>query len=281
MPIQLYGFLCRENTLKGYKWVNLFTTSSFHDDIIVLKIHFRKGSNYMELSPFYDKKVECLCCNKAFPTTKIRSKLVKVESTDTDFCPTYSESSVPALYYNVFVCEHCGFSFTEDFSRYFAPGTKEQILEQISAKWVKRSYHHERSLSQALETYKLALVCGTIKKEKFVTLAGIALRIAWIYRKLQNESQEQRFLKMACDQYIESYSTEDYASTQMSDTRVIYMIAELSRRIGDLDMATRYYSKIIESQRIGGEAKLVEMAKEQWQLVREEREKARASAEAV
>ncbi len=232
----------------------------------------------MELSPFYEKKVECLCCKKAFSTTKIRSKLVKVDSTDTDFCPTYSETSVHALYYNVFVCEHCGFSFTEDFSKYFAPGVKEQISEQISAKWVQRSYQHERSLPQALETYKLAFVCGTIKKEKFVTLGGLALRIAWIYRKLQNETQEQRFLKMARDQYVESYSTEDYASTQMSDTRVIYMIAELSRRIGDLEIATRYFSKIIENQRVGGEAKLIEMAKEQWQLVREEREKIRAAA---
>lgn len=231
----------------------------------------------MELSPFYEKKVECICCNKAFTTTKIRSKLVKVESTDTDFCPTYSETSVPALYYNVFVCEHCGFSFTEDFSKYFGPGIKEQILEQISKKWVPRSYHHERSISEALETYKLAFVCGSIKKEKFITLAGLTLRIAWIYRKLQNVTQEQRFLKIARDQYIESYSTEDYASTQMSDTRVIYMIAELSRRIGDLDLATRYYSKIIENQRVGGEAKVIEMAKEQWQLVREEREKVRAA----
>lgn len=231
----------------------------------------------MELSPFYEKKVECICCKKTFPTTKVRTKLVKIESTDTDFCPTYTNSSVPAFFYNVFVCEHCGFSFTEGFTNYFAPGIKEQISNQISTKWVHRSYHQERSLSQALETYKLAFVCGTIKKEKFVTLAGLALRIAWIYRYLQNTDQEQRFLKIARDEYIESYSTEDYVSTQMSNTRVIYMIAELSRRLGDLEMATRYYSKIIENQRVGGEAKLIAMAKDQWQLVREEREKVRAS----
>jgi len=230
----------------------------------------------MELSPFYEKKVECLSCNQSFSATKIRKKLVKVDKTDTDFCPTYSESSVPALFYNVFVCEHCGFSFTEDFTKYFAPGVKEQILKQISSKWVKRSYNHERTLSQALEAYKLAFISGLIKKEKFITLAGLTLRIAWLYRKLQNEKQEQRFLKIARDYYIESYSTEDYASTQMTDTRVIYMIAELTRRTGDLDLATRYYSKIIENQRVGGEAKVIEMAKEQWQLVREEREKTRA-----
>ena len=232
----------------------------------------------MELSPFYEKKVECICCNKSFLTTKIRSKLVKVVSSDTDFCPTYTETSVPAFYYNVFVCEHCGFSFTEDFVKYFGPGMKDQIAEQISAKWVQRSYHHERTPFQAIEAYKLAFLCGTIKKEKFVTLGGLALRIAWIYRNQQNDMQEQRFLKIARDQYIESYSTEDYASTQMSSTRVIYMVAELSRRIGDLDMATRYFSKVIESQNLGGEAKLIETAKEQWQLVREEREKARAAA---
>ncbi|RHW36811.1 DUF2225 domain-containing protein [Lysinibacillus yapensis] len=231
----------------------------------------------MELSPYYEKKVECLCCKKTFNTLKIRSKLVKVGSTDTDFCPIYAEESVPALYYNVFVCEHCGFSFTEDFSKYFAPGIKELITEQISNKWFPRSYSHERSLAEALEAFKLAYVSGTLKKEKYVTLAGITLRIAWLYRKLQNSGQEHRFLTIARDLYINSFSTEDYAGTQMSGTRVIYMIAELSRRIGDLDNATRYFSKVIESQRNGGEAKLLELAKDQWQLVREEKEKIRSA----
>ena len=46
----------------------------------------------------------------------------------------------------------------------------------------------------------------------------------------------------------------------------MYMIAELSRRIGDLENATRFFSKVIENQRYWWEAKLMEMAKEQWQL---------------
>jgi uncharacterized protein (DUF2225 family) len=231
----------------------------------------------MELSPFYEKKVQCLCCKNTFPTIKVRSKSIKIVSTDTDFCPNYSESTVKALYYNVFICEHCGFSFTEDFSKYFAPSIKEQISEQISSKWIKRDYNHERSISEALEAYKLSYVCGSIKKEKSVTLAGLSLRIGWLYRSLENKNQEQRFLKIARDQYMVSYSTEDYAGTQMTGIRVMYMIAELSRRIGDLENATRYFSKIIENQRVGGEAKLIDMAKNQWQLVRDEREKLRAA----
>ncbi|RTQ93076.1 DUF2225 domain-containing protein [Lysinibacillus telephonicus] len=231
----------------------------------------------MELSPYYEKKIECLCCKKTFPTYKVRSKSIKVDHTDTDFCPIYSDSNVNALFYNIFVCEHCGFSFTEDFSKYFAPGTREVIEEQITKKWVPRSFNGERTIDQAIESYKLAFVSGMLKKEKAVSLAGLALRIGWLYRSLKNE-QENRFIKIARDQYIESFSTEDYKGTQMSDTRIMYMIAELSRRIGDLDDATRFFSKVIESQRIdGGEAKLVDLAKEQWQLVREQREKERSA----
>ncbi|MFP3918552.1 DUF2225 domain-containing protein [Lysinibacillus telephonicus] len=231
----------------------------------------------MEVSPYYEKKVDCLCCKKTFPTYKVRSKSIKVDHTDTDFCPIYSDSNVNALFYNIFVCEHCGFSFTEDFSKYFAPGTREVIEEQITKKWVPRSFNGERTIDQAIESYKLAFVSGMLKKEKAVSLAGLALRIGWLYRSLKNE-QENRFIKIARDQYIESFSTEDYKGTQMSDTRIMYMIAELSRRIGDLDDATRFFSKVIESQRIdGGEAKLVDLAKEQWQLVREQREKERSA----
>lgn len=227
----------------------------------------------IEISPYYTKNVECLNCKKTFPTLKVRSKFIRVKETDTDFCPIYNAPNVNALYYNVFVCEHCGFSFTEDFSAYFAPGTKEKIKEQITDKWVPHSFGGERTASQAIQAYQLALICGKLKNEKNVALAGLALRIGWLYRFLQNKEQEMRFLKIARDLYLESYSTEDYAGSGMKAATVMYMIAELSRRIGDLENATRFFSKVIESKRYGGEAKLVEMAKEQWELVRIEREK--------
>ena len=226
----------------------------------------------MDISPYYEKKVDCLHCKQSFTTLKVRSKFIKVSDTDTDFMPIYAEGDVPAMYYNVFVCEHCGFSFTEDFSRYFAPGTAEVIKKQITGKWVHHDFKGERTIFQAIQAYKLALLCADIKKEKHVAKAGLALRLAWFYRLLRNEVQELRFMEIACNQYMESYSTEDYASTQMSATRITYMVAELSRRLNDMENATRFFSKVIESQRVGGEAKLVEMAKERWAEIRAMRE---------
>ncbi|MCY9546939.1 DUF2225 domain-containing protein [Lysinibacillus xylanilyticus] len=228
----------------------------------------------MEISPYYEKNIQCINCKKEFPTLKVRSKFIKVDHTETDFHPIYADG-VNALYYNVFVCEHCGFSFTEDFSKYFAPGTQDEIRTQITEKWIHHDFKGERTVFQAIQAYKLAFLCGTIKKEKFVAIAGLTLRLAWLYRSLKNEGQEKRFMTMARDYYMDSYSTEDYSSTQMSDIRIMYMIAELSRRIGDLENATRFFSKVIEKQSTGGEAKIIDMAKEQWAIIREEKEHAR------
>lgn len=227
----------------------------------------------MEISPYYEKKIDCLHCKKSFPSLKVRTKMIKIDHTESDFQPIYAENQVNALFYNVFVCEYCGFSFTEDFNKYFAPGVKEQIDAKISNNWIPHNFKGERTVFDAIQAYKLALLCATIKKEKYVITSGLALRLGWLYRSLKNSGQEQRFLKLARDHYMESFSTEDYANTQMSTVRIMYMIAELSRRIGDYENATRFFSRVIENQRVGGEAKLVDMAKEQWELVREEREK--------
>lgn len=229
----------------------------------------------MEIPPLYEKTIECPCCEATFKISKVRTKSIKIEKNDSDFYPIYEINTVHAFYYNVYVCEHCGYSFTEDFSKYFAPGTKEQLISQISSKWVKRSYNGERSNYQAIEAYKLGLLCGTLKKEKAVYLAGLSLRIAWIYRSLQNEAQEMRFITYARNQYMESYNIEDYAGTQMTDVQVLYMIAELSRRIQDFENSTRYFSKVLETQRDGVRGKIIEMAKNQWELVREMRERER------
>ncbi|MEK5216575.1 MULTISPECIES: DUF2225 domain-containing protein [Psychrobacillus] len=227
----------------------------------------------MELTPYYQKDIECLHCKQKFKTTKVRSKFIKVESHHTDFQPIYENKEINPLLYNIFVCEHCGFSFTDDFTKYFAPGVKEIIQEQISSKWVPRTYGNERSIEEGIMTYKLGILSGTLKKEKFVNMAGLALRTAWLYRLQDKQEEEIRFLEMARNRYAESYSNDDYNGTQMSESRMLYLIAELSRKIGDIEYATRYFSKVIEKQNSSLEPTIVEMAKDRWQEIRAQKEK--------
>ncbi len=54
----------------------------------------------------------------------------------------------------------------------------------------------------------------------------------------------------------------------MSETKVLYLIAELSWKIGDKDEAIKSFSRVLESQRTSTEPKIIEMAKERWQEIR-------------
>ena len=224
----------------------------------------------VEISPFYEKKMQCLLCKEHFPTTKIRSRQVRVIDHDSDFRPIYIDKEINPIFYNVAVCPHCGFAFTDDFAPYFAPGTKETIAKNITSKWHSRSFGGERTNKQAVEAYKLAYLSAIFKKEKHLTMAGMMLRIAWIYREEENRSKEIRYLETSRDLYIEAFSEGDYIGTQMSETRVQYIIAELSWRINDRAEAIRNFSRVIETQKRSTEPKVIQMAKDRWQEIRDE-----------
>lgn len=224
------------------------------------------------LQPLFGRTLHCPLCNENYTTLKVRSKFIQVDSYDTDFCPIYNKESVMGLLYTVFVCPHCGYAYTNDFSKYFPPSTKEQIQEKICSKWVPRNFGEERSIRDSIKAYKLASYSATLKEEKHIIIAGLYIRVAWLYRFLKMNEQENRFLKLAIHEYSESFSIEDYKGTKVSEIRLLYLLGELSRRIGNVDQAVRYLSMVIEKQRNTTETKLIEMAKSCWQEIREQKQ---------
>lgn len=221
------------------------------------------------LEPLYDKKYECIFCKKTFSSKKVRSRFIKVKAYDTDFFPYYESEEANPILYHIHVCPDCGFSSSDDFSKYFPPGTKENITEKVANRWAPHEYGSKRTISQAIETYKLAIYCGTLKKEKHIILAGLYLRVAWLYRINGDATQEQRFMKLAANEYKESYVTSDNQGTQTSSVRILYLIGELSRRMNNIEEAVQYFSRVLELQRQSTEPKIIEMARERWHEIRD------------
>lgn len=221
------------------------------------------------LEPLYDKNFECLFCKKPFFSKRLRSKFIKVTRLDTDFSPIYQSEGLNPLLYHIQVCPVCGFSFSDDFSAYFPPGTRETIEDKVCSRWVPHNFSEKRSIQQAIETYKLAIYCGTLKKEKHIILAGMYMRIAWLYRSLKNDEQEQRFMKLAVKEYEDSYFNDDYRGTTISEVKLFYLIGELSRRMNDRQKAVQYFSRVIEKQKLSNEPNIIEMAKDRWHEIRE------------
>lgn len=231
----------------------------------------------ISLEAFYEKKMTCVFCEKSFDTLKVRSRFSVPYLIDSDFCPHYRDGNYNPHFYYVNVCTECGFAFSEEFSNLFPVGAKDIIRVQIMGQWKKRNFGAIRDIHQALESYKLAILAGSLKKEKNAVLAGLCLRLAWLYRNEENLEQEKRFLVLALNAYEASFVHSDFAGTSMTEIKVLYMIGELSRRVGQDDKAVLYFSKIFQHINSSAEQKMVKRAREQWSLLMEERRQAKSS----
>jgi uncharacterized protein (DUF2225 family) len=225
-----------------------------------------------EITPFYDKEIKCILCENTYKTKRIRSRFIRVNKVHSDFYTEYKDPECNPYYYEVHGCPECGFSASDNFSTYFPIEKKEQIFEQISKKWKSRDYGGLRSINQAIAVYKLGIVSGSLKGEKNIVLAGLCMRLAWLYRIKANDESERRFLRLSLRNYEDAYENSDYIGTQMSEMRLIYLIGELQRRTGNVEEAVRQFSRVISHNNRAIEIKLVEMAREQWFEIRNNEE---------
>jgi uncharacterized protein len=215
----------------------------------------------------YNKAITCPVCSKQFEITKVKMKACKVASRDSDFCVHY-ECTNPILY-DAYVCEHCGYSALSDRFEEISVKDAAIIKQAISPRWHQRSFSGERTIELAVEAFKLVLVNLHTRKAKPSELAKVCIRIAWLYRYAKDE-KEKEFLKFALKSYDEAYQKERFPIDKLDEYTCMYLIAELFRRIGEIENATLWFSRLISSPAARRNPKLIESAREQFQLVKEQ-----------
>jgi len=219
------------------------------------------------IESLYIKQCTCLLCETAFTTQKIRMKFVKILNHDSDFCPIYANDNNPLFYY-IYVCPACGFSFHEESTPKFSLNEKMLLIEKVCNQWTPRSFGSKRSADDAITAYKLATYCANLREEKHVLIGGLYIRLAWIYRSRNNDQQEKRFLLLALQEYESSYMTGDYKGTIVSEQKTMYLIGELARRTNQIPKAIKYFSRIIEQQTKTTEPNILHLAKEGWNKIK-------------
>lgn len=217
----------------------------------------------------YIKTVQCPVCSKKFETPRVRTRAIKVASRDTDFCVYYE--GINPMFYDIFVCENCGYAAFADKFEKIGDNDIKKIKENISSRWNKRSFSEERDIDTALETFKLALLSLKVRNAKNVDIAKVCLRIAWLYR-LKKDERERDFLQFTLNCYKEIYEKERLPVDKLDDSMCMYMIAELNRRLGNFDESIKWFSKFISSPDARRNAQLMEKAREQFQLAKEHKQ---------
>lgn len=224
------------------------------------------------IEPLYSITVTCCYCEQDFQTSRVRPSLKKAIRRDTDFCAYYKDENPD--FYVVRVCPSCGFSSTENSVDKLTPVQRKLFAEKIETRWKPRDFGGARDWDAALETYKLALICAQTIGDKQRIIASILHHIAWLHRYKSDEEQEQRFIQYALDSYVKVYEQE---GVRGGDARLLYLIGELYRRVGNFNEAVKWFSRLVNDQKIV-DAAMIRAAREQWAELREQMQEERQEA---
>lgn len=215
----------------------------------------------------YKKTVKCPVCEKNFEVAKLKIKGLRVIARDTDYCTHYE--GLNPLFYDIWVCEHCGYAAQSEKYEEISGRDSKMIFEKLEPKWGKRKYNGERTVDVAIETYKLALLNLQIRQAKPSEFARICLRIGWLYRFKEDTEKEMEFLKHAVKYYDDTYQREKFPVDKLDEYTCLYMIGELNRRIGNLDAAVIWLGRLLSLPNARKNPNLIEVAREQFQLVKD------------
>ena len=208
---------------------------------------------------YYESNVDCKFCKKHFTTYKVRPNRYKIIEEQTDFMPVYE--GLNPLLYEVAVCPHCGYAYHKSMTRTYGPFM--ELINELYIKELQRKINicQERTLDDAIISYKLAYLVSRASMEESLLMANFALKIAWLYRLKNDPENESRYLFAARDFYSKSF-----ASNQEGQERIQFLHAELSLRLGDLVEAKKGFSRLIADQKISN--KYRKLARTRWENYR-------------
>lgn len=197
---------------------------------------------------YYNVDMTCLYCNHSFYSTKVLSHKAKIKKMDSDFCIHYELEN--PMYYDIFVCPHCGYAFHKLFRKLVEP-----YRSLVRENYIDKVKHipnlcNQRSFEDALKAFKLALLAAQVSRERKIVRAHLCLKIAWLYRFQGNEEKEKEFLQHAADDFHYVLSNERLDTQDIDEDKLIYLIADIHSRLDHYQVARRWFSYLITDRKV-------------------------------
>lgn len=209
------------------------------------------------MNNLFNKSSKCPVCESNFQNPSVKAKTFRIDSKDSDFFIRYRISN--PYFYEVIICPVCGYSaLRTDFDKIKKYQIK-LIQERVSSKWIPRTFELPFTEKTAIERYKLALLNTILMDGNSSTKAIITLRIAWMYRLLNDIENEKIFLSQSLKAFNDTYTNEYLPVYGLDRFYIMYLIGELNRILGDDTMALRCYSDCLTS--IGSPQKIKDLAR--------------------
>lgn len=220
------------------------------------------------VSDLFDRNYECQSCGNEFSSKQVKTSAIRTKERERDFHAYFSGES--PMYYGVICCPNCGYAqFESDFKSKLSTTDRVMIQEHISSKWRPQNFSDKRDTMTAVKVHLIALANYRILKAKVATVAKLYLRLAWFYRELANEEEEQKYLKLALQAFVQSIETERYEDEDGKELETIYLVGELNRRLGEYKEAIKWFNKAVNHEYAYKNRMIKTYARDQWALCTE------------
>ncbi|MDF2612314.1 MAG: hypothetical protein K0S71_100 [Clostridia bacterium] len=230
--------------LKSLGFNNLDEVELFTSDVKEKTADGAKINSVVSLeSVLYDKTYICPICDKVFTSKAIRSGKNRLMSVDTGLKPLYD--IVDPILYECIVCPSCGYAALGKVFSSVSPKQSSWIREKICSQYKGQNYPDIITPKDAIERYKLALLNAMVKKVKDGEKAYLCLKIAWIYRDMEDSENEKVFMQYALTGFLNAYNKERFPIFELDELTTAYIIADLYRRFEEYDKAMQWVGYVI------------------------------------
>lgn len=207
----------------------------------------------------FDKSYTCPVCDNEFKSKMVRTGKVRLSGADSDLRPRYQ--GVDSLKYDAILCPKCGYAALNRYFNFVMTNQAKSIKEKISATFKAPPEDGKiYSYDDAIAKHKMALLNTVVKNGKSSERAYTCLKLAWLFRGKREElmqgeydkeqvkelmEEEKELLTNAFEGFEVAFGKEDFPMCGMDQHTMLYLLAELARRVGREDAAKRYVSKVL------------------------------------
>ncbi|MCR4605234.1 MAG: DUF2225 domain-containing protein [Eubacterium sp.] len=208
----------------------------------------------------FEKGYTCPVCDHEFKSKNIRTGKVRLIGADEDLRPRYQD--VDSLKYDAVMCPKCGYAALSRYFSFVMNSQAKAIKENISVNFKFREEEGQiYSYDDAITRHKMALACTVIKKGKSSEKAYTCLKLGWLFRgkreMLMQDAEaskeeiaelfeaEKECLVNAFEGFKDAFGKEDFPMCGMDQHTVLYLLAELAFRTGNIDESKKFVSNVL------------------------------------
>lgn len=220
----------------------------------------------------YTKQMTCTNCEWKFDDIRVLNSKLRRKESDDDLRPRFQ--NIDSLKYGITACPQCGYAASAKNFEHLSQLQKKLLMEKVTTQFVGRKPLENGQVIDydlAIEQYKLALICGMAIELPISEQAYLCLQISWLIRgqieeaeaegnlseadRQKMQAEEKRFYEQAYEGLGKAAIQEDFPICGMDQNTFYYLLAVLSYRHGDYEMAIRYCGSVVQDREVSAKIK--------------------------